>query len=405
MEIIAKPDWMFAVPSALLERGCVNIIGFEMIKRAAAARWQRLRPSVCAHLENLLRRTLGPSDFFAEISDTAFLVSMPAAAPEESQLCCLRVAQELHSQQLGRRDLGTIEISNATRFEHGKLECVPLNEAALLALSVKSGLPAAGSLDAQAPAAPASMNGTDGQTAYVPLWDIKNEAITTYRCVGTEGSLALDDRPTQQDLKSAIGALLTRMAVGTKTLAASLTNGERFLLSLPIAYGLWCSPAVRMEVAAFCRSLSAELRPYMFFEISQLPEGVPQSRLLDLVGSLRPFCRGVAAELPSHLPSYSAYQGCGLHAISLPLLHGEVGTMTRDIAKLGMIARSLNVKSVIYDVPTVDLVLAAREHGVTAVASPCIGTTQREPSAISRLRLRDLQKERNDSRREGTVLA
>lgn len=143
----------------------------------------------------------------------------------------------------------------------------------------------------------------------------------------------------------------------------------------------------------------------MVFEIGDLPDGVPQSRLLELVGSLRPFCRGVAVELPPHLPSYGVYQGCGLHAISLPLSHGEARTMKRDIAKLCMIARSLNVKSVVYDVPSADILYAAREQGATAVSGSCAGAPRQESAPISRLRLSDMRRGGNGAQSGSMVAA
>lgn len=390
MEIIAKPDWMFAVSPALLDRGCVNIIGLEQIKLAAGVRWEKARSSICAHLESMLRRTLGPSDFFAEVGDTAFLVSTPAASREESQVCCLRVAHDLHTQQLGRCDMGDIRIARASHFDGNRLECAALGEASLLSLAVKAGLPIAAVSSACAAARPRTDRQDLALNRYIPLWDVGREAITTYRCVTAEDPATLDTASPQVKLKASIGALLARIAAGTNCLADHLDKGERFLLSLPIPYELWSSPAARMEVTAFCRNLSSELRPYMFFEISDLPDGVPQSRLSELVGSLRPFCRGVAAELPPHLPSYSTYQGSGLHAVSLSLSPGDVWAMRRDIAKLSVIARSLRVKSVVYDVHGIEMLRAARDQGVTAISGSCVGAPLQEPAPISRLRLGDM---------------
>jgi len=391
MELIAKPDWTFAVSPALLERGCVNIIGFELIKRAAGPRWQKARLSVCAQLEHLLQRTLGPADFFMEISDTAFLVSMPTATAEESQLCCLRVLHALHTQQLGRCDQSHIEIARALQFADGKLECAPLGETSLKGLALKSGAAFSDASCVGATVTSQNRDQVEVRARYVPLWDIQNEAITTYRCVGAEDTVIPGDRITENKLKSSVAELLIRLARAAQSLALHLKDGDRFLLTLPIPYELWCSPVTRMEVGALCRSLSSDLRPYMVFEISDLPDGVPQSRLSELVGSLRPFCRGVAVELPLRLPSYSAYQGCGLYAVSLSLSSGELQSMKRDLAKFRMIARSLSVKSVVYDIPGLDVVQAAREQGVTAISGACVGEPMPEPAPISRLRLSDME--------------
>jgi len=392
MEIIAKPDWMFALSSSLLDRGCVNIIGLEQLKLAAGARWEKTRPSICAGLESLLRRTLGPSDFFADVGDTAFLVSTPGSSQEESQVFCLRLAYDLHTQQLGRCDMSNISIARARHFDGNRLDCASLGENSLLGIAMKAGLPIAAASGRSLPEPPKTERKDLVRNRYIPLWDVGHEVITTYRCVALEQPAEHPDLPPQIALKASVDALLARVSAGTNCLADHLNKGERFLLSLPISYELWCSPAARMELTTFCRNLSSELRPYLFFEIVDLPEGVPQSRLSELVGSLRPFCRGVTAELPPHLPSCSTYQGSGLHAVSLSLsAEGDSGTR-RDIAKLSLIARSLCVRSFVHGVTRMEMLHAARNHGVTAISGSCVGMPLLEPAPISRLHLNDMEK-------------
>jgi len=149
-----------------------------------------------------------------------------------------------------------------------------------------------------------------------------------------------------------------------------------------------------MEITAVCRGLSSELRPYLIFEISELPLGVPQSRLSELVGSVRPFCRGVATQLPARIPNYGAYLGAGLHAIGLSLsgMGTGGGEMGSEMFKLGVAARKQGIRSFALDVPSEELLRAAHAHGINLISGPLIGGPLDSPAPIRRLLACDLLK-------------
>ena len=151
---------------------------------------------------------------------------------------------------------------------------------------------------------------------FKPLWDAQQEAVTTYRCISDPPD-APDDAGPNVRAKLELALTVSRIAKATEVLGKNLVAGEKFLMWIPVAFDVLTSPIGRMEITGVCRNLSSELRPYLIFEVSDLPLGVPQSRLSELAGSLRPFCRGVAAHLPARLPNYGAYLEAGLQAIGL----------------------------------------------------------------------------------------
>src|SRR5581483_12323346 len=105
-----------------------------------------------------------------------------------------------------------------------------------------------------------------------------------------------------------------------------------------------------MEIAALCRGLPAALRPFLIFEICDLPDGVPQSRMADLAAALRPFCRTVAVCLPPNA-SYANCQGAGIGAIGFSCSAlGEFDSPSRAILKLSQAASRLQLMSFVLDV-------------------------------------------------------
>ena len=108
---VLNPDLRAAAPEALIRRGCVTVIELDAIKASAGARWEKMRETIYARLEAILRQKLGATDFFAQMTEASYLVTMPSCEPEDAHICCLRIAYELHSSLLGECRLSDLRIS------------------------------------------------------------------------------------------------------------------------------------------------------------------------------------------------------------------------------------------------------------------------------------------------------
>lgn len=397
MHRMLKPELKVAASAALLQRGCVNVIGLEEIKFEAGSRWDKMRPSICAHLETLLRQKLGPTDFFIQLDDTSFLVSMPIATQEESQVFCLRVAYELHTNLLGHCDIGLLRIARAVRSDGDVIELAPVAGEGLFQLAAQAGLQAVSQNVLSA--VPTSRHNSDALIQgpapmhhFVPMWDIQKEAITTYRCETIATSGAFESMSPTAKFKADLATAVSRIRHSTNSLADNLKIGHRFLMAIPISFELLSSPVARMELTSIFRDLSSVLRPYLLFEIADLPYGVPQSRLAELIGALRPFCRGVSAQLSAHIPSYGAYQGAGLHAIGLSLAPGYVSAMDAgaEMSRLCAAAKRLHIRSFVLDVSGRDALRTAHSLGISALSSSIVGLPLDKPAPMRRLFAKDI---------------
>ncbi len=389
-----------AASAALLRDGCVNVIGLEEIRTEIGSRWAKTRGSVYAHLESLLRQKLGSSDFFVQLDDTSFVVSMPSATNDESQVLCLRVAYELHTILFGACDTRHLRIARATRWQYDELVVSPFEGESLVQLAAKAGLPLPSNADpgllaaeAKPASTPSAILRPDRSYQFTPMWDVQKEAITTYRCTSVAEAPLWEGRDQNAKFKADFAVLLSRVRYSTQALAEHLQAGRQFLLSIPISYDLMCSPIARMELAAFFRKLSADLRPYLLFEFSELPHGVPQSRLCELVGSLRPFARGVIAQVPRDFIGPSAYVGTGLSAIGLSAVQfSGAGNLARDVAKLSSAAQRLHMKTFVLDIPNVEALQTVCSLGVDIVAGASVGAPLDAPAPVRRFRASGVQR-------------
>lgn len=400
-----NPELKVAASAALMLRGCVNVIKFDAIKAEAGRRWEKIGGAVAAQLEGLLRQKLGPSDFFVGVDDTTMLVSMPSSDAESSQVLCLRVAHELHTSFLGACKIKQLHIARAVELKDDRIEIADIKDDSLIRLAMYAGLDCGDDTLPSPPGTPAraARTGPCPETPrffemFVPLWDAQKEAITAYRCVTTSNPAVGLTGATKTRFKVDLGATLSRIRHAGRSLAEHLKVGDRFLVFITVPYDVLSSPVGRMEIASACRDLSSQLRPYLVFEISDLPYGAPQSRLLELIGALRPFCRAVAGQLPPRISSYSTYQNAGLAAIGLSLTANGAGSteMNSEVFKLCAAAKRLHVMSFVWDVTTEEEACWAREQGVNFVSGPVIGPPADEPSSVRRLTAADISARRTE---------
>lgn len=390
----AQPILQIAASPALIERGCVQVIGLEEIRDEIGERWEKRKETVWAHLEGLLSQKLGPTDFYVQIDDTSFLVSMPTAQEQEVQIFCLRVAHDLHGSLLGHCDTEKLRIARVVSVKDGDVQTAMVTGEVLNTLAKQAGL------EGPAPAASSpkpgkierpSMPPTKFQHGYLPMWDAQKEAITTYRCVSKPEQHTGEAPGCRAKLE--LAQAISRIGEATRCLTAHLAAGERFMMWLPLPYDVMSSAVGRMEIAGVCRNLSSDLRPYLIFEICDLPQGVPQSRLSELVGSMRPFCRGVAAQVPLHTANYSAYLGAGLQAIGLSVAGCVPVEMGNEILRLSQAVKKQKLLTFVQDVPRGEQLQAARALGIHLLSSPLIGSCIQDPAPVRRLSAHNLGEE------------
>jgi hypothetical protein len=387
-----------AVSPAFVERGCVNVIGLEVIKSLLGLRWERERQSVCARLESIMRHRLGPADFFLALDETSYVVVMPGGEPFDAQVSCLRIAYELHASQLGPCDIGHIRISRGVTLEHGKLSAEPFSMSQMLELTKHAGLHEFLGDQRGLSSRLVTDTGWSGsprrahpsretEVRYAPLWDVRHEAVTTYRCTTVHGAPGNELSRRLDRLGVELARTLGALYAAVDELTRRVGQGERFLVDIPVHFEIVSAPVGRMEIAMACRGLPAEYRPYLVFEITDLPNGVPNGRLNDLVAAVKPFGKAIMAHVPLRATSYAAYQGAGVNAIGITLSRCKlgIGEMIEEIDRLASGARRLSMLSFALDIVHPEVLEHACSAGINLISGPLIGAPETVPSAMRRL--------------------
>lgn len=395
------------VAPAFVKRGCVNVISLSIIKTHAAARWEKMRGTICARLESILRQRLGSADFFVELDDLSYVVVMPASDPSDAQVCCLRVAYELHTSLLGPCAIEDLHLAHATGIDAGRLSVDRIVTPHILDLADRAGLQeivqqhrATAISPSQIVSKPVVAQAAQKPSVpsialkYWPMWDARREAITAYRCVSRRAPAhaapaahsAMTNAVHPAMTKEEISHAILEFNHAMEDLARQMERGQRFLLDFPVSFDVLSAPLGRMEMASACRALRADYRSYLLFELCDLPVGVPASRLHDLVTTLKPFGKGVMAHVPFKAASYVAYQSVNLTAIGFSLPRQmPVAEQCEEIDRLIAGAKRCSLMSFVWDIVHPDVVNHACEAGVNFLGGETIAAAEPSPSQVRRL--------------------
>jgi hypothetical protein len=415
----ASPVLKAAASPAYLAKGCVSVVELGNLKEQAGVRWPRICEGVYSRIEALLRAKLGPNDLFVRLGDIAYLVTMPTTDPEDVSAICMRVAFDLHMSFLGQCGLDQIEVNTVTSIEDDTLVLQKLPYEKVVSLAEKAGIPVSSAERAgqtvrkSGQAEPVSHGTLVGKTRraagpalrlveppprtlivefhFIPIWSVRNAAVTTYAC---EPKIIVDSAARRDFLslahltsKERIQIDVSAFQTGIDHLARCHESGSKFLLAVPISFEVLGTPAARMDFLSACRDLSYNYRNFLMFILFDVPPGVAQSRLANMVTVLRPFGRSVSATIAPTDRAFGAYQGIGLQSVGFDLR--EFGPRMRfsqkDTEQLAQFGRKSNLGTFLSNVQEKSVLKYAQDANIGHLSGPVVAPAAPEPRGMWRL--------------------
>lgn len=292
--------------SDALARGCVNVLGFEAIRRSIGERWHARREQVWDHIQKTVEGRLSPADTVVRIGEVEFLVFFAVESGPVAQTVCLRLLQEILVHYLGAFEMADLTIKTVTAVHGSALSCVDLDPSAILQAT-----------DPNAPARRASLEDAERKSAanaLPPVAKVRDfdlhfqlEDIVSLRHDALAGGrirrLVMQDGAgaplTRQELASLDTTSLAAIDMQTVTFATALLQGQSSFaypsLLLPAALQTFGHSASRARYLQMLRALPPEGRRRLSVELINIDEGTPSGRIADTVSALRGVCRGVAA--------------------------------------------------------------------------------------------------------------
>ena len=380
--------------------GKLHLISFERIKERFGASWSHMAPKAEGLMRRAIEKRLAPVDVYRKGDNLDFVILFPSLTAQEGRVKCAQLAEEIGRALVG--DLG----AELAQVDAG---AAVVDSKALLSIIDQEGdlHEAIVGEVAKAPSAtPYRYLGALSALEQVkflfrPIWDVKRQAVFNFLCVpvmrtpggrivsGEASIEGLNDRHTRLDydlklLKRVIDEL-TRMG----------SEDRRLLYTVPVHVDTVSSGAFRTEYLKLWRELPLSLQRLAIFDLVGGSDGFPQSRLIEILPSLKPLSRAVTLRMPVGAgQSFSRFAHVGLHALSSEAPAGREENALGDIEKFVIAAEKAHLLTYLHGIRTASLALAAVGAGFGFIDGPAIGTAEANPKDALRFSMEDLYAKR-----------
>jgi hypothetical protein len=395
--------------------GLVNIISVDAIRERSGDRWPKKREQVEAFVERTFARLSQPGDMLVALNEAEFVTVQPNASATTALSISANILKESLAFFLGKAAREDLRLFQVATFVDGALGLRPVLGAALdKALEAEPPAPAARQAQgsgSQFPAVPPCDDlhwetvrrvrlisppdvELDLAITPEPTWNVGAKVVASF-LLRPVTSLASVGRPARVVSASDLSPNMAgEAAIATIAYAAEMIaqRGVRVALHAPVGLNATSYSASRFRLLNALRELPEQVRRFLILEIVEISEGLPQSRLTEVVGMLGPYCRAVLARAPSEAVDVRAWRGFGLSGVTIDCQH--LDPADREVqARLGVFARraaEATLSCVGYSLPSSSLMLAAWASGFTHVGGPLLSAGVRSPDVILRLRPADL---------------
>lgn len=372
--------------------GNIHLVGLSRIRERVGDEWPRIAERAQDIAQKAIQRVCGPGDVFTRYDDFSYLIIFANLTREQAQLRCVEIAEDI-----GRRLLGDNFLTEATEVRTGVFE----TDGTLVFNAVDkhdlvSKLVEHTKVDKttdqngaepdvdSAPAAAFQLDKTQALGAlkilYQPMWHPRQRAIAGYfTTAATEnvfGKQLRDDAvrsefcgilsPAEFDLH------VTRTAIQSVT--KHMYHGTCILAGWPVHFETLATRASREAYIKLCREIPETIRKLLIFELIGQPDGVPASRIVDVVGVLRSFCRSVMVRVPADFRRFDVFQGANIGGVGISLLGSQMpdGQAIAQISRFAENALRTRQGIYVHGLNSRPQILAAVAAGYDWIGGPAV---------------------------------
>jgi PAS domain S-box-containing protein len=279
--------------------GQIKLVGLEEIRDALGSRWPAVAARAMATAETVIKRRCGNEDSFSRVDDISFLICFGALDLQEASFRAAMIGREIRDRLIGQgEDPASAQvraIAAAVMIPDQEDRPTLDHHAALLAgldgqmrkieQDARQTLKATLS-DAKCELEP--IHGSNLQESVCTLVRLPDEVERKLLC-------AFSILPRNETDAFDLNGLLLTLAV--RQASTALARGEPRPLLVPVEFDVFNGRIATDRYISLCRKVDQRLTKALIFLISELPKGLPKSRLFECVNLLRPYCRGVGYQV------------------------------------------------------------------------------------------------------------
>lgn len=387
--------------------GTVHLLGLDQIQEAVGEKWPLISERVHDLTGRILHKHLGPHDAWIRYDNANYLVVFSGRDKAAAQLACGKMKAELHELLLGGSETKTITVKTATINVDGRVLVESQRLGDLLDAFASQATTTAECTGCdqrdEGTAPPCVGTGealalrlglterSEPQFMYRPVWDAYAQVISTYVCEPflvrpgfsqVRGYDVLYDQERSDDI---LDLDMKTFSEAIATYNELFQNSFRFVLTIPVHFETLANTKRRREYWQICRMMPKYLTPFIVFELTGLPPGIPSGRLGEIVNVLKMSCRTVIARSGSELPDLHAYVQGGINAVGLEICaHVDGAKVRQDIERFGAACRKAGIVPYADGVRAAWMLDMAQKAAFKYLTGPLIGDAEPFPQHMVR---------------------
>ncbi len=395
--------------------GNIHMVGLHRIRERVGEDWPRIAERANEMAQAAIRRACGPDDLFLAYDELSFLIIFANMSREQAQLRCIEIVEDITRRLLGEGAPAEVtEISTGMFEADGSLIFSAINKNDLVAKLTGAHVPvpsddagAAGAVpDGAAPDFSVFQFGREQALAsirvvYQPMWNMRHKAIVSYFATASARNVFSKDlwddmvRHSFSHLLSPVDVDILVAHAALRAFAKRINQGTRILVGWPVHYETLATRNYRAAFIDFCREIPEGVRQLTIMELDGLPEGVPNSRVLEIVGVLRPFCRVVIVRVPADFRRFEVFHGSRIGGVGFSLS----GLPARDSQRMALMNRFVGdasragLRSYVHGLNSRAQALAAATAGFEWLNGAAVGEPTSDLGQMRRFDIADLYRD------------
>lgn len=408
--------------------GKLQFIGLSQIKSQMGRRWEGLCQIVYEIADAVLDEYLDRVDIFVRFKDDTYIIIFADNDPQLSNEKTNQIAEEIQKRlfALDEEELRDIEIRRAisairtdTLMEAGQLDAMfgamdddlgelddnfflhneeeePATLDDLKGRNVKAGFIKKKTKQA------INIDPSELNFLYLPLWDTKRGALTTYLCVAcndktTDNPLA-EHRAIYTDKSEDEKMALDKAVLGkiSAEFQDMKNQGVKSFIVCPVSHETLYDTENYEEYKSVLAEIPDEHRKYMFLLVMPPASRKKIKNPYWFAKALRTFCPGVMAEIPLQVEINLKYlSNSGVSAVGYDLDYAELPEKERFLSmeRLGAKAKAMKIEQTfVLGVTNLSLTTSSVCAGYDYLGGPSIHEAVEKPTGIHQYQYADVVK-------------
>lgn len=239
------------------------------------------------------------------------------------------------------------------------------------------------------------------EVMYQPIWNRQHKAISNYFATASAqtsfGERLWDDALRAEyagALSSAeFDSFVTRRVL--RDLGTFKSGGIRSLIGWPVHFETLAGRASRDAYIALCRGIPEAIRKLLVLELDGLPAGAPSSRLVDILGVLRPFCRYMIVRVAPEFRNFRIFDAMPVGGVGFSM-SGQPASDRQRIALMNDFVENASragMRSYVHGLGNRAQVLAAVAAGFDWINGAAVNRAVDLPGPMMRFSIDDLYRD------------